>query len=96
MPLEASPFLYSLVFLLEYKNMVAIWICQVTSSFASYGKGSFDDDDDDDEDDDDVVVVGGGKFNLLFWGLPSEHLWIVIVVVPSPLHTYIVYSSLSN
>ena len=38
--------------------MVAIWICQVTSSFASYGKGSFDDNDDHDGDND-VVVVGG-------------------------------------
>jgi hypothetical protein len=58
----------------------------VTSPFASYGKGSFDGDND-------VVVVGGWvKFNL-FGGLPSEQPWIVMVVVPSPLHTYIIYSS---
>ena len=57
----------------------------------SYGKGSFEDDDDD--DDEVVVLVGGFKFNLLFWELPSEHPWVVLVVVPSPLHTYIIYSS---
>jgi hypothetical protein len=63
----------------------------VTSSFSSYGKGSFDDGDDDGHND--VVVDGWVKFNLLFWGLPSEQPWIVMVVVPSPLHTYIIYSS---
>jgi len=63
----------------------------VTSSFASYDKGSFDDNDDDDDGDNDVVV--GVKFNLLFLGLPSEHPWIVMLVAPFPLHIYIICSS---
>jgi hypothetical protein len=47
--------------------MVAIWICQATSSFGSYGKGSFDDEDDDDDGDNDVVVVGGGQVQPSFF-----------------------------
>ena len=89
MPLKASPLLYLVDFLLEYKNMVAIWICQVTSSFAAHDKGFFGGGgggggDDDDDDNDVVVVMGRLSSTFFFGGLPFEHPWIVMVVVPLP------------